>query len=217
MNRLLKENPARIIILLWYLVGIAGFLIKPLRPLFQALTPFGMIAATALLLYFHEPRSKKSWMVFAGIALFGFFAEVVGVNTQLLFGNYEYGSVLGLKLFDTPLPIGLNWLVLIYCFAALLKNRRDSWYFPVAGAAAMVVFDWIMEPVATATGMWSWCCEGITLKNYIDWFLVSGFIFLMLRILKVDINNRIAGMLILMQLIFFLGLNILIHTQLWAY
>ena len=176
-----------------------------------------MVMAAVLLLYFQEPKSLKNWIGFAGIALAGFVTELIGVNTQRLFGNYTYGDTLGIKLWNTPLTIGLNWLVLIYCIASLSKNIRDHWYFPLIGAATMVAFDWIMEPVAIATGMWSWANDQIPLKNYTDWFLISGFLFLMLRILKIELNNRIASVLIAMQLVFFLTLNLLIRTALWDF
>ena len=207
----------KIVIVVWYLVGIVGFLIHPLRPLFQQLTPFGMVMASVLLLYFQEPENLKNWIVFACIALAGFVAELIGVNTHGLFGVYIYGDTLGIKLWNTPLIIGLNWLVLVYCIAALSKKIRDNWYFPVIGAATMVAFDWIMEPVAIATGMWNWGGQGIPLNNYTDWFLISGLLFLMIRILKIEINNRIAGILITMQLVFFLSLNLLIRSTLWDF
>ncbi|MFA5328444.1 MAG: carotenoid biosynthesis protein [Prolixibacteraceae bacterium] len=213
----MSARTAKIVIVLWYLVGIAGFLIHPLRPLFQFLTPFGMVAAAALLLWFHEPKNSKNWFVFAGIALIGFFVELIGVNTQALFGHYEYGNALGFKLWNTPLVIGINWLVLIYCIASLTAKIRNTWYFPVIGAAAMVAFDWLMEPVAMNTGMWIWAGGAIPLKNYTDWFLISGFLFLLIRILKVEISNRIATVLFLMQAIFFLVLNLLIRTPIWDF
>jgi putative membrane protein len=211
MTRLPHYQLVRILVVVWYLVGIVGFLNRPLQPFFQMLTPFGMVAAAVLLLYFHEPKNLRSWIVFAGIALFGFVVELIGVNTQLLFGFYKYGNSLGLKLFNTPLVIGLNWLVLVYCISALAKPVRGTWYFPLIGAFTMVAFDFVMEPVAVATGMWGWAFDSIPHKNYIDWFLVSGFLFLMIRILKVEINNRIAGVLLLMQFVFFLALNLLMR------
>jgi len=217
MDRMLSARAAKIVVVLWYLVGVAGFMIQPLRPLFQLLTPWGMVAAGALLMYFHEPKNLKSWLAFAGIALVGFFAELIGVNTQRLFGHYIYGEVLGFKLWNTPLTIGINWLVLVYCISALTKSIRDRWFFPLVGATAMVAFDWLMEPVAIATGMWNWPEGSIPLKNYMDWFLISGFLFLMIRILKIETNNRIAGILLLMQVVFFLVLNLLIRTPLWDF
>jgi putative membrane protein len=217
VKKVLLSRVAKIIVVLWYLVGIAGFMIQPLRPLFQVLTPWGMVVTAILLMYFHEPQNLKSWLAFAGIALAGYFTELIGVNTQLLFGNYIYGNALGFKLWNTPLIIGLNWLVLVYCISALTKSMRDRWYFPLIGATAMVAFDWLMEPVAIATGIWSWPDGSIPLKNYMDWFLISGFLFLMIRILKIEINNRIAGILFAMQVVFFLALNLLIRTPIWAF
>lgn len=216
MRRLNNIQWIKILITVWYLVGVTGFAIEPLRPLFQFLTPFGMLAATVLLLFFHEPRSLKSTFIFIAIAISGFVVELIGVNTGILFGSYEYGPTLGLKIWNTPLTIGLNWLVLVYCVASLLRPICDNWYFPVAGAMAMVAFDWIMEPVAVATQMWSWSGAQIPLKNYLDWFLVSGALFLIIRIFKVELNNRLAGWLLLMQAVFFLLLNLLTRTPLWV-
>ena len=211
MNVFTNSKALTILIVVWYVGGIIGFIVPAMRPLFQLLTPLGMVMAAILLMYFHEPKNLKSWLVFAGIALIAFVAELIGVNTQVLFGNYQYGPALGFKLWNTPLVIGLNWLVLIYCIAAVTQKIRDRWYFPLTGAAGMVAFDWLMEPVASATGMWTWSGGNIPLKNYMDWFLVSGFLFLMIRILKVEFNNRIAPLLLVMQLVFFLTLNILIR------
>jgi len=211
MKTLTKDQIAKIAIILWYLVGIIGFMIRPLQPVFQQLTPFGMVMAAALLMFFHEPKNLKSGLVFSGIVLLGFVVEWIGVNTQTIFGFYIYGNSLGPKLWNTPIIIGLNWLVLVYCITSLAKPVRNTWYFPLIGAATMVAFDWLMEPIAIANDMWYWASEVIPLKNYIDWFLVSGFLFLMIRILKVEINNRIAGFLFAMQVVFFLALNVLIN------
>lgn len=211
MKGVMKYRVLTILIIVWYLGGIVGFLIPEMKPLFQLLTPVGLVISAVLLMYFHDPKNLKSWLFFAGNALFCFVVELIGVNTQFLFGNYQYGIALGFKLWSTPVVIGLNWLVLVYCIATLTKTIRDRWYFPLVGATAMVAFDWIMEPVAIATGMWSWEGGNIPIKNYLDWFLVSGFIFLMIRILKVEFNNRIAGLLFAMQILFFLVLNILIR------
>ncbi len=213
MKMVLKNRVLTILIVFWYTGGVIGFLTPDLKPVFQQLTPFGMGLAAVLLLYFHEPKNLKSWLFFAFIVLFSFIAELIGVNTQLLFGKYEYGIALGFKLWNTPLVIGLNWLVLVYCIASLAKSFRNRWYFPLAGASVMVAFDWLMEPVANATGMWIWTDGNIPLKNYMDWFLISGFIFLMIRILKVEFNNRIAGLLLAMQGLFFLALNLLIRIS----
>lgn len=211
MNKFTSVQLVKILVVIWYLVGIFGFMNRTLQPIFQKLTPFGMLAAAVLLTFFHEPKNRRSWLIFSGIVLFGFVVELIGVNTQLLFGFYKYGESLGPKIFNTPLVIGFNWLVLVYCITAVLKPIRESWYFPLAGALLMVLFDWVMEPVAIAADMWSWGFDHIPLKNYTDWFLISGFLFLMIRILKLEIRNRIAWVILLMQFAFFLALNLLMQ------
>lgn len=207
----MKVRVLPILMVVWYLGGIVGFLVPATKPLFQLLTPVGMVLAAFLLMYFHEPKNLKSGLFFAALIIASFMVELIGVNTQVLFGNYQYGPALGFKLWNTPIVIGLNWLILIYCIALFTKTIRDRWYFPLVGASAMVAFDWVMEPVANATGMWNWMGGTIPLKNYMDWFLVSGFLFLMIRILKIEFNNRIAGLLFVLQLVFFIVLNILIR------
>jgi len=209
MNVLRENRILVVLIVTWYLGGIIGYLIPPWKPLFQLLTPLGMVLATVILMVFHEPKNLKSWMVFAAITLLTFLAEVIGVNTQRLFGNYQYGVAAGPKLWNTPLVIGLNWLVLVYCISTFTKTIRDRWYFPLVGASIMVAFDWLMEPVSVAAGMWSWEGGIIPVKNYMDWFLISGLLFLIIRILKVEFNNRLAPLLFVMQGVFFLALNIL--------
>ena len=200
-------------IVVWYSVGIVGFIIPLLRPIMQMLTPWGMLMATVLLMIFHEPWERKSWIVFSSIALAGFLVELLGVNTRLLFGHYEYGVTLGPKLWNTPLVIGLNWLVLIYCISTLLNSIRHRWVFPLAGAILMVAFDYLMEPVAMDTDMWQWAGGQVPMKNYIDWFIVSGILFLMIRLLKVEFSNRIAPLLFIMQGVFFLVLNLVIRLR----
>lgn len=202
-----------IVIVIWYSVGIAGFNIPGLRPMMQMLTPWGMLMATVLLMVFHEPWERKSGLMFLAIAFAGFLVELIGVHSGLLFGHYEYGVTLGPKLWNTPLVIGLNWLVLVYCISTLLNPIRHRWYFPLAGAILMVAFDWLMEPVAMDTGMWQWANGKVPVKNYIDWFIVSGILFLMIRLFKVEFSNRIAPLLFTMQAVFFLVLNILIRLR----
>lgn len=200
-----------VLIIVWYLVGFVGFLIPKGKIYFQQLTPVGMVLAAFVLMFFHEPKNLKSALAFGAVILSTFVVEAIGVNTQRLFGHYQYGPALGIQLWNTPVVIGLNWLVLVYCFSVLLKKQSSKWYFPLLGATAMTVFDSLMEPVAGVTGMWTWQGGVIPMKNYIDWFLLSALLFLILRIFKVDFNNRFAGLILLMQAVFFILMNIYIR------
>ena len=41
--------------------------------------------------------------------------NITGANTGLIFGNYTYGNILGMKVLGVPLIIGLNWFIVMYC------------------------------------------------------------------------------------------------------
>lgn len=104
----------------------------------------------------------------------GMVAEIVGVNTQLLFGNYAYGDQLGLKIFGVPLLIGVNWALLIYAtwsITSYLMPKSNLGF--IAGALLMVLLDFLMEPLAPRFDYWQFEGGHVPLENYIDWFLVG--------------------------------------------
>jgi putative membrane protein len=47
--------------------------------------------------------------------LTGILVEIMGVNTGLLFGDYQYGAVLSPRIKQVPWVIGINWFLVIYC------------------------------------------------------------------------------------------------------
>ncbi len=100
------------------------------RDLFIVLTPAILLLSFALLLNFHTPvLDAKTTIVFISIFLISYFVEVAGVRTGLIFGPYSYGRGLGLKLLDTPLLIGLNWVLLVYCTAAIFEKIPVGHYW----------------------------------------------------------------------------------------
>ncbi|KOH46692.1 hypothetical protein NC99_05320 [Sunxiuqinia dokdonensis] len=211
----MKENPVvirsvKIVIAILYLVGILGFSFEATYSLFVLLTPVNLLLTTLLLLYFQRKWSIKTAFVLIGVAGIGFVTELIGVNTGLLFGDYEYGPALGIQLMNTPLLIGINWLILAYGVFVLFDKINQRWYFPFIGALLMVAFDFVMEPVATALKMWSWETVQIPLKNYVDWYLVSLLIFALMRAARLQLNNRLAVWILLIQFVFFLGLNLIL-------
>lgn len=214
----MKENPVvirsvKILIAILYLVGILGFSFEATYSLFVFLTPVNLLLTTSLLLFFQQTWSVKSALVLAGVAFIGFVTELVGVNTGLFFGEYQYGPALGIQLMNTPLLIGINWLILAYGVFVLFGKINLRWYFPLIGALLMVLFDFVMEPVATALDMWSWKTEQIPLKNYVDWYLVSVLIFALMRAARLQLNNRLAVWILLVQFVFFLALNIILNLM----
>lgn len=210
----LKKNPGAVIgLLAWiYTVGIAGLSLNFTRELFQFSTPITLLLSLFLLIAFHEPYSLKFVLVAVAIYIAGVAVEIAGVATGLVFGAYSYGPTLGVKIWGTPLMIGVNWLYLVYSVWIILQRLRWPKVFKyLLGAAMLVVYDIFMEPVAIWTDMWHWDDIQVPLQNYIAWFVIS-FVFLgFLGSFTENLKNKIAPALFIIQLLFFVILNAIIH------
>jgi len=218
MNRIVKyfsELPvkeATKFLIIFYIVGITGFLTPQTRKLFEMLIPISLCINLFMLFLFHHPFNQKHLLFFGGVVVFTFAIEAIGVNTGMVFGEYFYGKSIPVKIFGTPLLIGFNWLLLTYGLVQLL--RMNSWirkFSVVAGALFMTGFDVVMEPVAMKTGMWSWHSDQIPVQNYIGWFIVSALIISGFELFRIKTDNKIAGRIFILQLIFFTVLNIFLQ------
>ncbi len=201
----------KIIIVIYYAVGVAGLLIPATLPVFQNLIPLTLISSLVLLLWFHFNWERHHVWVFLLIAVLGFLVEVVGIATGLVFGEYQYGHALGFELWGTPPVIGLNWLFLIYCVYGMLENYKlHSAVKTILGATLMVIFDVALEPVAMELEMWNWEGNIVPLQNYAAWFVISLAFLSIMNLAKIKTNNPLAAFLFFVQFAFFIALNILL-------
>lgn len=196
------------VIIITHLVGIVGFL-SPWRELFIAITPIHLLISAGLLIAFQAERNTAFWITSAIIALLGFLVELAGIQTGLIFGEYAYDTALGPKIGDTPPMIGINWLMLVLIFGALLSNTN----FPVLikamlGALCMVGIDFLIEPVAMAHNFWHWESTTVPTHNYLGWMVSSFVLFLIYFQAPFQKNNPLAVWLLVIQIIFFGLLNL---------
>lgn len=207
MKLLPPVNEVKKFLVIFYIVGIVGFSIPFTRNLFIMLTPFALILNFLLLIYFHKPIAFKSYVIMAVVALLGFAIEALGVETGAIFGSYIYGTTLGFKLLNTPILIGINWLVLTYAASVMLNGIfKNNFLVALLGAIMVTFFDVIMEPVAVYTGMWTWVGGVIPLQNYLMWFVIS-FVFILLLSWQCKSNkNPIASLIFILQFLFFAAL-----------
>jgi bisanhydrobacterioruberin hydratase len=197
------------VFILYYLVGFVGLSIPATRDMFIRLMPWSILGSMAVLLMFHRKWTFSHIGVIVLIALAGYLVEVLGVLTGLVFGQYSYQHALGLQVFNTPLMIGVNWVMLIYCVHAMLEDIRMPAVLKIlAGALLMVTYDYILEPVAIRLSMWSWGGNVIPLQNYIAWFVISVVFLSVMRISGIKTGNRLAPWLFWVQAAFFLLLNL---------
>ena len=197
-----------VLALLFYGVGAAGML-SPWKLWFQFLTPFLLLASVLALLLTTGHTGRAKWLWALGVALAGYFAEVVGVQTGVLFGEYRYDWVLGPQVLGVPVVIGVNWLILTYITAHITRALPLHWLPGAALAAAMMVgLDVLIEPVAIAYEMWHWADAQPPLQNYIGWFLIALPIQLATHRLPFVLDSRWAKPLLVANLLFFIALNL---------
>ena len=208
--KLIKNKDAllQVILVVIYFVGIIGFSQAKFRD--TLLPASGVVLYLSTLAIALASKNKTKFIVFMSIAfLIGFGAEVIGVNTACLFGNYVYGVNLGPKLLNVSIVIGLLWGVLALGAASIVDQislfGRWKVFF---GAAIMLGVDLIMEPVAIANQFWSWEGGDVPLYNYVCWFLIAILLQLILRKFKLNEKNKVYNTLLILMVVFFGFLNL---------
>lgn len=94
------------------------------------------------ILEFSTKNALRSWIIWLIVYLIGMIVELIGVNTGLLFGTYQYGENLGIKVFGVPFLIGINWGVITF-LTANIANRfiKNKWLVILCGSILMVALD----------------------------------------------------------------------------
>jgi bisanhydrobacterioruberin hydratase len=226
MNK--KINPhktALFIALLFHICGLMGILLIPYKDWFIKNTWVNLLVMAVLILLTHRLKNKNFLIFFIITFIAGFAVEVLGMHTGLIFGRYTYGDVLGIKLFNIPLIIGINWFIIIYSTGMfiqvyenymlkkliergiIINHRLKLISFIVDASFLALIFDWVMEPVAVKLGYWQWETARIPLYNYVSWIIVSAILLTLFRKLNGDNRNIFAVHLFIIQLLFFLVLR----------
>ncbi len=198
------------ILLIIFVVGTIGHLLYTTRELMILLTPYTLILTMGLVFYsLLNTKNIKLLFWFILTYLITFLIEVVGVKTGVIFGNYIYGNTLGIKVFDVPLLIGLNWVFVI--FGSILIAEQISKKIIIIiliSSTAALTFDIILEPVAIKLDYWNWVNGNIPTQNYIAWFVISLIATTLFILLKIKIKSDLTKNYFMIQLLFFLILNL---------
>lgn len=199
------KNNIPLVFWILHLVGIVGFAILP--DYFALITPYHLIIITILLL----GKGVNKWtvkLVLTFLALWGigFFAEYLGVNHQLLFGEYYYTNALGWSILGVPITIGLNWMSLVYCAYSIFDFKKLPTIVQALLAGVFITgFDYILEPVAIKYNWWQWANQIPPLSNYITWFVLVLIMIFILKTLKTKtLPKNLALNFLLVQTAFFI-------------
>lgn len=211
----ISTKTAKIILIAGYVVGVIGLLFKQNEPVYFQLTWVFTLLTLVILLAFHKPFTVKFLVAILLVGIAGFTIEAVGTNTGLIFGEYSYGKSLGIKVFETPVTMVVNWMLTVYLAVMFVGKRvKPLWLFAILASLLMVGYDIILEPVAIRFDMWSWTQGVPPLQNYIGWFVVSLPLVTVLRQFTTNTTNPLVGIVLFLQIAFFSILNLLMEAGL---
>jgi putative membrane protein len=210
-----EERKVRLILVIFYSVGILGFIFPATRALFLKLTPLAILLSFSVIILFHKMLfDRKTMTAFFSVFIGTWGIEAIGVATGMIFGSYSYGSGLGIKILNTPILIGLNWLFLAYSTSSITEELKITPFLRVLIASLlMVLYDFIIENVARDLEMWSFKDGMPPVKNYVSWFLIAVFIHSAFRLAGIKTINRIAPFIFILQSLFFILLIFLFRIS----
>ena len=210
MNLDFNKKLSILIIWLFHLSGLMGLLYID-KNLFASLTPLNLFISTTLLFINQTNASRIKFLIVFIVFFIGMIAEILGVQFGLIFGNYEYGNNLGLKILGVPLLIGFNWVVLTVICGSISdkifkKNRLLS---ILCGVFLMLLIDLTLEPIAPILDYWEFSGSKAPLQNYIGWGITSLITQSLYQYYYSNKEFIFSFNLFLAQFIFFLGFNFL--------
>jgi bisanhydrobacterioruberin hydratase len=203
-DKLNRETISIFVLLILYSVGVWGFSRMDFGII--NLTPANLMISLLILILNMRMSRKEIIQVVLPVYLIGYGIEAVGVKTGWPFGSYYYQEVFGFKFLETPLLIGVNWVILALGSQALVNRFMPSVHRLLKGVLAaviMVLLDLIIEPVAITYQFWQWSGDIIPWSNYIAWFFVSLTIQAILAFGLPENKNRIAAFIFVIQVVFF--------------
>lgn len=159
-----------------WLINISGFfgILSDQKEFFLSSSPY-VLTLTLFLLIVNNSINKKFLIRLFLIFSLGFTVEIIGVNFSIFFGEYKYGNNLGIKIFDVPIVIGFNWVLLI-----ILTGNFAHKIFPksiilrvLTGSIMMILLDLLIEVSAPKLDYWEFTVNPVPLSNYLWWFIFS--------------------------------------------
>ncbi len=210
MNLDFNKKVSIIIIWLFHLSGLIGLLYID-KNLFASLTPLNLFISTTLLFVNQTNATRMKFFIVFVIFFVGMIAEILGVQYGLIFGNYQYGNNLGLKLLGVPILIGFNWVVLtVICGSISSKIFKKSKVLSIIlGITLMLLIDITLEPIAPVLDYWEFSGSKAPLQNYIGWGITSLITQTLYQYFYKTKEFIFSINLFIAQFLFFLGFNFL--------
>jgi uncharacterized membrane protein len=201
-------------LLLWALIAI--YAVARVLQVFPDRVPMGLIVTLhvfppiifALIHGATRYRIRGILIFFLTCLIVGNVVENIGVITGFPYGRYYFTDVMGPKLFNVPIMLGLAYLGMGYLSwtlaCTILRSARSSIrgsliiVVHVVASFVMVAWDLAMDPIwGTVLHAWIWQRGGpyfgVPISNFVGWYLTVYLIFqffaLYLRGQSADANS----------------------------
>lgn len=107
---------------------------------------------------------------------FAFLIETIGIVTGFPYGKFEYGNMLGPKIFElVPIFMPLSYIPLVIGATELSRKINAEKYQIIIATLILIVFDIVIDPGATKLGFWVWentqGYYGVPYTNFFGWAL----------------------------------------------
>ena len=203
-----KKHIIPVLLFIFYTVGIVGVSFTEFRNQVLVLTPLNLLLTALLLIWGLGVFNSKLLYAIGASFIIGYSLEVLGVSSGILFGEYQYGKTLGWKLFDVPIIIGVNWLILSFSSLGIVGRFISNSFLKVVFASLlMVLLDFLIEPIAIELDFWTWTEVDVPFQNYVMWFFSAILINSLVSQFLKEINFKISLFVFLSQVYFFTILN----------
>jgi putative membrane protein len=171
---------------------------------FISKTPLHLLVLAFLVIISYPIDTKAKALISGLFFVVGMFVEWLGVHSGVLFGEYVYGSNLGVMLDGVPLLIGVNWAVLTLITGSISNGLNAPIVVKaLAGAGLMLFLDLFIEVAAPQLDYWTFVGGVAPLENYLMWFAVGFGLQLCYQLFKMKGDMRFSLHLYAAQLVFF--------------
>jgi putative membrane protein len=205
MMVMIKKYWAELILVISTIVGVLLFAVG--YDGIILLTPIYLLL-NMVLLYGRLGKRSGVLLMWVLAGSIGFVAELVGVHTGLLFGDYSYGTVLGPALFGVPILVAVLWALVMTTLWSVVPDSLGTRRIPLVGFLA-VLYDVTLEHFATRFGLWTWM-GSIPASNALGWFIVAVCIATLYHVKGYKLEtNLLTKILLSTHTLFFLTILIL--------
>lgn len=125
---------------------------------------------------------RKGLALIGALGIYALLIETFAIQTGMPYGVFDYGGLLGPKLFDAvPVTVLLAWTPLVLGVLAVLPSIKPLWKRVIVATLSLVVVDMVLDPAAVHIGFWAWDLPGfyygVPLVNFGGWVLSGGIAF----------------------------------------